>query len=119
MLKAILDILNADSYLSSNLKALTGALGSEIPFVRYNYAPVTNDGIKAQARLELTAVANNIGQSLEIIENINRVLITIGDSELTNDIKVVRQNGGGMLNNADTKTWHTKAIYTILYKERG
>lgn len=119
MLKPILDLLNGDNYLSSTLTAITGAYGREIPFVRYNYAPLTNDGIKAQARLELTAVANNIGQSLEIIDKINKVLLTIGDAELTSDIKVVSQNGGGQLFNEDTGTWHTKAIYTILYKERG
>lgn len=118
MLKNIIDILKADASLSS-LEAITGEYGRDIPFLRYEYTPLTNDGVKGQTRLELTAVAGSIGESLEIMENVNKVLITIGDKELTGDIKSVRQNGGGQLFNADTKTWHTKKTYTILYRERG
>lgn len=119
MLKVILDLLNGDEYLQSNLRALTGAYGSELPFVRYSYSPLTNDGVKAVSRFECTAVADSIGQSLEIIKNINRVLLTVGDNVLTNDILEVEQNGGGQLYNEDTKTWHVKANYLIRYKERG
>lgn len=119
MLLTILNKMNADSYLSSTLKALTGAYGSELPFVKYSYVPLTNDAIKATARFEVTAVSNSIGTSLEIIDNISRVLLTLGDTPLTSDILAVEHNGGGQLFNEETKTWHIKANYLILYKERG
>lgn len=118
MLLDILRLLNNDEYLSTTLKALTGAYSTEIPFVRYSYIPVTSDKVKAQARFETTAVSNNIGQSFEIINKIKSIILTKGDIPLNDNILSVSVNGGGQLYNEETKTWHVKTNFTITYKER-
>lgn len=119
MLKTVLDKLNADSYLSANINVITGVVSDDIPFIYYTWMPQTSDKIKAQARLDLTAITHNIGDSIAAIDAVKKVILTLGDEPLSVDILHVEQNGGGNMHNIDTNTWHVKAIFTILYKERG
>ena len=119
MLSALLARLNNNTWIIANIKVITGAYGNDYPFIRYIYTPLTSDGVKAQARLDLTAVSPSIATSLDTITECNKSLITIGDLPVDDNILEIRLNGGGSLYNEDTKTFHVKAIYTILYKERG
>ena len=87
--------------------------------ITYEFNSVSSNGIKEVYRLSVTSVAYNITQSLEMINRVKKLLITIGDDKLTNKILKVNQNGGGSACNVvDGKNmYHFTAIFYITRRE--
>ncbi|MBP3889500.1 MAG: hypothetical protein J6F30_17895 [Cellulosilyticum sp.] len=81
----------------------------------YDFYNIQDNGIKAIDTLNITCIAFDLDKSLAIIEQVKRLLITIGDNPLSNKIIKVTQNGGGYISNKMTNQTihHQKAIFHI------
>lgn len=86
--------------------------------IGYNFITLTNDGIKEQSQFELTIINTDLLRCYEIKEQLDKLLITIGDTPLTNNILEVSQNGGGSYYDDDLKFYKLKANYTILSRRK-
>lgn len=82
----------------------------------YNLMPISSNKVIEQNRLEITVICLDIGIGLQMIENIKKVLITLGDDRLNNNILSIELNGGGSLENVETNTFHFKAFFYIKSK---
>lgn len=121
MTKYIINVLKEDAKLKALLK---GTLTDSriYPFgttriqncIVYKNIPVTNDGIKAQYRLEITVIALDMGIGEAILERVKEILITVADTKKHNKILNCSLSGGGVLENLESDTYHYKAnfIYT-------
>lgn len=83
--------------------------------VTYTFSPVSEDRVKAVDRLDITAIAFTQGKSLQILDRIKALILTLGDDKLTNKIKKVSLNGGGSLSNVvgDKTMYHNKAYFYV------
>lgn len=81
----------------------------------YNFIPVTDDGIKAQSRLDITCISKNYDTAYIMLERIKQLLITIADDHLTNNILTIEQNGGGSLK--DGEVHKLKAFFVVKYRK--
>jgi len=122
----ILNILESDTELQSLLSGTTedkkiyAFSTSKLNSIVYDYVDLTSNKIVGQARLTLT-ISNlkvDYALNLQIVSKIKQLLLTLGDESFNNNITEIQQNGGGMLENQETKTIHNKLIFSIKYKER-
>ncbi len=89
---------------SAELKALCGDIA---PFgqlkvgkgLTYEFYVSLNDGIKAKWHLSVTAISYSLAETIEILNKVNELLLTIGDSSFSNKVLSIKQNGGGIMNN--------------------
>lgn len=81
----------------------------------YDFYNIQDNGIKAIDALNITCIAFDLDKSLAIMERVKKLLITIGDNQLTNKIIKVTQNGGGYISNKmpSQTTHHQKATFNI------
>lgn len=119
ILNSIITALENDVAFRAEITAVRAFLTSDVNTAIYNFIPLTSDKVKAQARFELTAICSTFNNALAAIEAAKAVLITKGDNVFNDDITEINQNGGSILYNAATETFHHKAIFIIIYKERG
>lgn len=122
VLVELITILKNDTTLKTLLKAtVTNTKITPIPLISegigYSFIPLTNDGIKEQSQFELTIMNADLLRCYEIKEQVDKSLITMGDTPLTNTILEVSQNGGGSYFDDDLKMFKLKANYTILSRK--
>lgn len=126
MTRYIINILKQDEELKALLKA--SILDSKIyplgtdqiqDCIVYKNVPVTDDGIKAQYRLEITVIALSLGIGEQILERIKEVLITIADTKKHSKILNCSLNGGGLLENLESNTYHYKAYFNYTTKKES
>lgn len=119
----LITILKNDATLKTLLKAtVTNTKIMPMPLltdgIGYTFIPLTNDGVKEQSQFELTIINTDLLRCYEIKEQLDKLLITIGDTPLTNGILEVSQNGGGCWYDGDLKMFKLKANYTILSRRK-
>lgn len=122
ILDSILNILCADEVL----KGLLGAtvMDSKIHMfstsdgISYRWTQLTSDKIKEQNRLEITVVDMDYEKAQSITSRVKTLLITLADQKLNNDIYEILQNGGGCIENQDTKAIMMKTIFIVKNKYR-
>lgn len=123
IIDSILTLLKDDSVLKDLLGATV--LNSKIHMfktvdgIAYRFIHLTSDKIKEQSRLEITVVNNDYARACIILERVKTILLTFADSKLNDDILSVELNGGGCIENEDTKAIHLKANFIIVNKYRG
>ena len=118
----LITILKNDATLKTLLKAtVTNTKIMPMPLltdgIGYTFIPLTSDGVKEQSQFELTIINTDLLRCYEIKEQLDELLITIGDTPLTNSILEVGQNGGGYYFDGDLKMFKLKANYTILSRK--
>lgn len=123
LLIELITILKNNTILKTLLKAtVTNTKIMPMPLltdgIGYNFITLTNDGIKEQSQFELTIINTDLLRCYEIKEQLDKLLITIGDTPLTNNILEVSQNGGGSYYDDDLKFYKLKANYTILSRRK-
>lgn len=120
ILDDILNILKNDIELKQLIDGVHAFGSKQKNCIVYEYAELTSDKIKAQARLTLTIITlkNEYAKNLLIHKRVKQLLLTLGDNQLNNNILEVALNGGGILENDETLTIHNKAIFILKYKER-
>ena len=85
--------------------------------IYYTFNDVTYDKIKAQALFNLTIVNKELMQAYKIKDRLDELLLTFADNELTDNILVVTQNGGGLIYDSECKEHRLKVNYSIIYKK--
>lgn len=118
MTRTIINMLKADDLLKDLLQATTK--DSKIyPFgtssvqncILYKNVPVLDDGIKAQYRLEVTVIALDMGIGEQLLAQVKKILLTLGDTKKHSKILACGLSGGGVLENLETNTIHYKAYF--------
>lgn len=121
--KEILAILKADQLLKELLGAsitdskiyLNDTINKNDSIV-YKYVLLSNDAIKVQSRLEIDCISSNYEKGMQILTKVQQLLLTSGDTPLTNKLIEVTQNGGGYVFDKTIKVHKFKAIFIL--KER-
>ena len=116
-MEEIIAIIKSDAVL----KSLVG--NNIVPFgqsgivecLMYEFSPSQNNKAKVVDRLNLTSVAFSISKAKQILDRVNEIILTLGDTKLTNKIKKVSLNGGGSLSNqvGDKTMYHFKAYFNV------
>ena len=86
--------------------------------VSYILIPSSSDGIKEQYRLETTIVSNDFVRAVKMLDDVKNALLTIADTQKTNNILNIELNGGGNMVNYETNTYHLKAFFAVKSKKR-
>lgn len=90
---------------------------STIPAIAYRFYTISDDGVKRVDKFEITIIDKSL-ESVELIaEEVRNTLITIGDDGKNNYITDISINGGGLLENIETKTYHKIVNYNITWRE--
>lgn len=104
MIKEILNILKADKKL---MELINGS--AENPHIYpietdylgdclvYDYHTFSADKITEAKRLEIVIIAKTLSKTLEIENELKRLILTLADKSLTTNILRVEINGGGSL----------------------
>lgn len=104
MIKEILNILKADKKL---MELIDGS--AENPHIYpietdylgdclvYDYHTFSADKITEAKRLEIVIIAKTLSKTLEIENELKRLILTLADKPLTTNILRVEINGGGSL----------------------
>ena len=115
ILDEILNILKNDDELTSILKPT--ATDKKIYMyestrsdncIVYNFIPITDDGIKGQARLDVTCISQSYDIAQIMLDRIKHLALLLQIINLTNSILTVEQSGGGSLK--DGNTYRLKAF---------
>ncbi|NYB73395.1 hypothetical protein HZF24_04495 [Sedimentibacter hydroxybenzoicus DSM 7310] len=114
----ILNKLNANTALKALVQKISAFGVFDVNNMYYKATKLTSDGVKAQIRLEMTAICDSYQNSINAITETEKTLLTIGDNKLTGDILSVVRNGGVSMKNNETQTYHETGIFIITYKER-
>ena len=85
--------------------------------VVYVPTPIEDDGIREVWRVEITIISKSIENSMIIDSAIRKALLTIADNQLTNSILQVALNGGAMLKNYETETFHNTGYYYVVFRK--
>lgn len=104
MIKEILNILKADKKLMALINGTadnphiypieTDYLGDCLV---YDYHTFSADKITEAKRLEIVIIAKTLSKTLEIENELKRLILTLADKPLTTNILKVEINGGGSL----------------------
>ena len=104
MIKEILDILKADKKL---MELIDGSAANphiypiETDYLGdclvYDYHTFSADKITEAKRLEIVIIAKTLSKTLEIENELKRLILTLADKPLTTNILRVEINGGGSL----------------------
>lgn len=84
----------------------------------YKYTPLLSNGIIGQSRLEITVCNQDQATSLQKLEQIKRLLLTVGADQKTDNTLTIALNGGGYYFNKDISSHCYKAIFSVSFKER-
>lgn len=125
VLNELLTLLQEDSQLSAILKPTirdkkiymfdTSQNGNVLT---YTYTSLISNKVIEQSRFEVNAISMDCSTALQMAEHIKRILLTLGDEPLTDNILEVTQNGGGMLKDSEKGSFKVKVIFTIKSKVR-
>ena len=104
MIKEILNILKADKKLMALING-TAANPHIYPIetdylgdcLVYDYRTFSADKITEAKRLEIVIIAKTLSKTLEIENELKRLILTLADKPLTTNILRVEINGGGSL----------------------
>ncbi len=127
ILTDILDGLKNDTELQSLLegtltdKKIYAFSADKLKSIAYVYTDLNSNKITGQARLELTINTLKVDYELNmlILDRLKQLLLTFASEEFNDNILTIEQNGGGILENEETKTIHNKIIFIIKYRERN
>lgn len=122
VLEELTSILKNDITLKTLLKAkIDNTKIMPMPLssdgIGYDFIPLLVEGKKEQSQFEITIMNEDLSKCYEIKEQVDKLLITIGDTALTDTILEVSQNGGGKYHDDDLKMEKLKANYTILSRK--
>ena len=121
MVKEILEILETDNKLMGLIDG-TAADPHIYPIetdylgecLLYDYHTFSADKITEGKRLQITIIAKTLGKTIEIENQLKRLIITLADKPLTNNILQVEVNGGGSLYDNERKMNHRILYFDIL-----
>lgn len=122
VLVELINILKNDTALAtllgssvSNSKIMPMPLLSD--GIGYNFVPLTKDGAVCQNQFELTIINKSLLKCLEIKAEVDRLLVVIGDDELTSSITSCSQNGGGSWYDDTLKMYKLQSNYVVIERE--
>lgn len=82
--------------------------------ILYNFHTMLEDKISQRLRLQITIIADSMANALSIEKEVKRILLTVGDDNLTKDILQVVLNGGGTLEDVEREKHHRILYFDII-----
>lgn len=79
----------------------------------YKLEQISSDKIKEQYKLSLNIIALSFEKGLKMQDKIKDIFLTFGDNVASVSIMEISLNGGGIMENLETDTYHFK-LYFIL-----
>ena len=110
MLSHIIGVLKE----ATNLPVVPFATEDIETCIVYEYETSSDSGVVSIDKLTVRIIAFSIGEALRIEKQIKKALLTKGDA--TGRIKHIELNGGGLLEEKASKTFHKLGFYYITYK---
>lgn len=80
----------------------------------YDAYTTAHDKITQEVRLQITIIADTLAQTLEIEQEVEKTLLTFGDTPLKDNILQVSANGGGSLYDTARRKNHRYIYFNIL-----
>lgn len=121
MIKEILNILKADKKL---MELINGSAANphiypiETDYLGdclvYDYHTFSADKITEAKRLEIVIIAKTLSKTLEIENELKRLILTLADKPLTTNILRVEINGGGSLYDNERLMNHRILYFDII-----
>lgn len=119
MIKEILDILENDEILNqlidNNIFSKPSSYTGEC--VLYSWIPVASNKIKRTDKLEINVVTETIEKGIQIEERLKQLLLTFADKPLSDSIKEVELNGGGLIYDYERRKYHRILYFYVLSRE--
>lgn len=123
MIKEILEIFKADTTLMGLING-TAAEPHIYPMqtdylgdcFTYNYHTTAADKITESKRLEITIIAKTLSKTVDIENQIKRLILTLGDTPLITNILQVEVNGGGSLYDNERLMNHRILYFDLLIR---
>lgn len=121
MIKQIISLMNADAALMN----LIGGTANDTHIypiqtdylgdcILYNIYTSALDKCVQQTRLELTIIASTIAKTIQIEQEVEALLLTLGDNPINSTILQVEVNGGGSLYDTARAKNHRIINFTII-----
>lgn len=85
----------------------------------YNHYPVADNGAKSQQRLQLRLITKTYSEAESYRKQIIGALVPVGDNILIDGITSCELNGGGVLYEGDTKTYHTMLYFDYIHRSEN
>lgn len=124
IINEILSILKNDEALNNILKPTDkrpkiyyGGTDKVEDCIVSELLPVSDDTIKEVNRLELTIITKQAVTGLSILDRVKELLLTTGDTAVSNTILNISLNGGGCLENLLLGTTHRKAYFNVVSRK--
>ncbi len=117
MIKEVVSILNN----SAALQALFDGMNRIYPYttdylgdcVIYQVFPQSDNKAVNKIRIQISIIADTLDKALSVESIIKKLLLTIGDEPLTQNILQVEQNGGGSLFDYGRNKYHHYMYFDI------
>lgn len=123
MLDYVLDILKNNEIIRSILKPTNKKPGiyllsttDMMDCMVYSWELLSSDGIIKNYKFKVIVITDDYDIGQELIEAINKELITIGDTSKHFKMLECNQNGGGLMDNFETNKVHATRYYYIKSK---
>lgn len=84
--------------------------------VCYTFYNENDNGCVRNDRLELRVIAYQMDTLFEAETAIKQALVSVGDIGKISGIKSIEENGGGLMQDTETKTVHLLMYFTIISK---
>lgn len=121
MIREILNILKADKKLMALINGTTAnphIYPIETDYLGdclvYDYHTFSADKITEAKRLEIVIIAKTLSKTLEIENELKRLILTLADKPLTTNILRVEINGGGSLYDNERLMNHRILYFDII-----
>ena len=82
--------------------------------VIYDAYTTSHNKIIQETRLQITIIADKLSTTLAIEQEIEKILLTLGDTSLNNTILQVEANGGGSLYDNSRRKNHRIVYFNII-----
>lgn len=82
--------------------------------VIYDVYTTSHNKIIQETRLQITIIADKLSTTLAIEQEIEKILLTLGDNSLNNTILQVEANGGGSLYDNSRRKNHRIVYFNII-----
>ena len=83
--------------------------------ITYEFSTTSNNGIKAKDTLKVTVISYRLEKAVTTLNIVAKLLVTIGDDRLTDNVLHVEQNGGSTINNiiGGRNMYFVEAIFDV------
>lgn len=85
-----------------------------LPAITYTFSDVSDNAIKKIEKLEVRAISTDIATTINIANKVKEIVLTVGDTPLSNNILSVEVNGGGLMEDTSANLYSQTILFNII-----